>query len=505
MDKAIELKARLIETLTSALYAEPIVVFREYVQNSVDSHINATKRKGEKQVDFKIQINIDKVNKSIVIRDNGFGIQNDKFESTMRKLGGTADKPKDNVGLRGIGRLSGMPFCDKVIFKNKDETFEKIQRFVLEGKKYDELLEKGLDLEEIFEKISPPSEDEENSSDDTHFFEVTMENVHEELLNYIFAKKNRRGKKSEMDNQPTATFKEELKILLPLPYHSSFEYGKTIHKKYSEIFREELEKYEFEITLNGELLYKPFNIDKSKKGQYCSLVLKLPRKEGEEMPIAMVWYRMNYVFKSIGDDYGIDVRNKNFLMKGKSALADEAQKSDYTQTTHSQYISALKGVRGEMLISPILKDNKPLLEDNSRRDWFRIDKNSMILTDMICQLLNDMHDYRYKASKVFNKLIKDRSEEEKEKLYESLLRLTDNKNINEISKHFETNEKKELTHNVDEPDIVADYSDIPTLIYPQQEIYKKIMLIVYNYLKDNKGIKLYYGLKAYLIEQLNAE
>ena len=47
--------ARLLETLTSALYADPIIVFREYVQNAVDSFRRSTELK-EYVVDITIDI-----------------------------------------------------------------------------------------------------------------------------------------------------------------------------------------------------------------------------------------------------------------------------------------------------------------------------------------------------------------------------------------------------------------------------------------------------------------
>ena len=53
----IEAGASLLETLTSALYADPIVVFREYVQNSVDSFtlVKDTNRELEVSITVDIQ------------------------------------------------------------------------------------------------------------------------------------------------------------------------------------------------------------------------------------------------------------------------------------------------------------------------------------------------------------------------------------------------------------------------------------------------------------------
>ena len=60
---------RLLETLTSALYEEPIVFFREYVQNSADAYI-----KRPNTSDFRIDISNDRNNKIITFLDNGYGI-----------------------------------------------------------------------------------------------------------------------------------------------------------------------------------------------------------------------------------------------------------------------------------------------------------------------------------------------------------------------------------------------------------------------------------------------
>ena len=43
MDENYMIGKRILETLTTSLYEEPIVVFREYVQNSLDSKVEAEK------------------------------------------------------------------------------------------------------------------------------------------------------------------------------------------------------------------------------------------------------------------------------------------------------------------------------------------------------------------------------------------------------------------------------------------------------------------------------
>ena len=103
---------RLLETLTSALYEDPIVFFREYVQNSADAFIK------HPVIGSRIDINIDQTNRIIEFVDNGYGIASNDFVYKMRGIG-ISDKGAsiDQIGFRGIGRLSAMPFCNKLLFK----------------------------------------------------------------------------------------------------------------------------------------------------------------------------------------------------------------------------------------------------------------------------------------------------------------------------------------------------------------------------------------------------
>ena len=59
---------RLLETLTSALYQDPIILFREYVQNSLDAYNTEVNNDKKKILDkFCVNITIDKGNSNIEI------------------------------------------------------------------------------------------------------------------------------------------------------------------------------------------------------------------------------------------------------------------------------------------------------------------------------------------------------------------------------------------------------------------------------------------------------
>ena len=132
---------RLLETLTSALYEDPIILFREYVQNSLDAYNTTVNNNQAKAFDgFSVDIKVDKDNSYIEIRDNGYGIKEEDFLTKMTLIGESDKKKEDQIGFRGIGRLSAMPFCKELVFENKPQGTNKRLIFKWDGKKFNELL-----------------------------------------------------------------------------------------------------------------------------------------------------------------------------------------------------------------------------------------------------------------------------------------------------------------------------------------------------------------------------
>src|SRR5579863_9255509 len=108
----------IIETLTMGMYDDPRIIFREYVQNSADQIDLAVKTKlFEKIIDGNINIQIDNKKGQIIIEDNATGIE---FKNAQSLLGNIAQSSKDRYstkGFRGIGRLGGLGYCDKLTFE----------------------------------------------------------------------------------------------------------------------------------------------------------------------------------------------------------------------------------------------------------------------------------------------------------------------------------------------------------------------------------------------------
>ena len=85
--------AGILNIITESLYDNPIVVFREYVQNSVDSIF-----KEDCQDDYEIKIWCD--GNDLCFLDNGRGIDTQDFNDEMIKIGDSSKKKTRNLGYK---------------------------------------------------------------------------------------------------------------------------------------------------------------------------------------------------------------------------------------------------------------------------------------------------------------------------------------------------------------------------------------------------------------------
>ena len=98
------------------MYSDPMIVYREYIQNSVDSLENAVQQGIIDHSSMRIDIIVSEENSRISIRDNGTGISSSEARATLMNVGNSKKRNANNRGFRGIGRLGGMSYCDTLIF-----------------------------------------------------------------------------------------------------------------------------------------------------------------------------------------------------------------------------------------------------------------------------------------------------------------------------------------------------------------------------------------------------
>ena len=119
--KQITIGKDILELLTSGMYLDPLTIYREYIQNSADSIEKAVSKGLLKSIedDGKIKININYIDRSIIIEDNGTGLSSNEFTKILLSFGNSPKRGTDARGFRGIGRLAGLAYCQELVFTSK--------------------------------------------------------------------------------------------------------------------------------------------------------------------------------------------------------------------------------------------------------------------------------------------------------------------------------------------------------------------------------------------------
>lgn len=176
---SIKVGKHTLESLTTGMYNDPKITYREYIQNSVDSIEVAIREGIINKSDSKIEIVLDEENSNLVIKDNGMGIRAEEVFSILINIGNSQKRHTNNRGFRGIGRLGGLSYCEKLRFITsfKGESVRSTLEF--DSKRLKELLVPGkyenYDMEMVLNEVTNLSNEEENINE--HYFIVEMENI----------------------------------------------------------------------------------------------------------------------------------------------------------------------------------------------------------------------------------------------------------------------------------------------------------------------------------------
>lgn len=493
MQKNIIVGRNLLETITSALYENPIILFREYVQNSLDAYNDATKLDGKQKIDdFKVQIDIDKEHKTIVITDNGYGIDSTQiFEKEMLSFGDSSKTDRSQfIGFRGIGRISALPFCETLIFKDKRVGSDTIDICVWEGAKYRDLLNSDAQDGDSFEKIVKSIveiKSEPCDNDDTHYFKV-------EIIKYTFEIEEVMG---------NFNFEQSLRKLLPIKYSDIFLAGKIIEEKYRSFMNEELSDFMCSVFYNDTELRKNYT-DENHLLESNLVFWEVREKSGANSKpgdkIGLLWFTFNKKMTAAKDnDYGIMIRSKNVLMGDNDTFANLCTNSKEHVATYSELTATLRGVYGEFLI------NSPNLKDNARREWFKTDEYSIYLKYVIVDFMKRLYKYRYAASSFFRLRSDEKAEEKRSKLKVALVELIDVETNKLDVSDFCKSESQESEEKPDPEDtnLFSD-EDIPRQTQTKRKNYDELMKVIEEFFEKEKLYDVFIKLRAYIKRYFNS-
>lgn len=169
----------ILELLSSALYVNPLSIFREYVQNATDAIDDAVSLGLLPSIDGgRIEVNLDHVDRRVVIRDNGTGISNDDFPARMSSIGASEKRGTNARGFRGVGRLSALGYVQQLVFRSKARGDTQVLEASWDGRALRHMLASNdvyTDLQTVVgEALTIRSLVDPEVDPGEHFFEVEM-------------------------------------------------------------------------------------------------------------------------------------------------------------------------------------------------------------------------------------------------------------------------------------------------------------------------------------------
>lgn len=339
----------VIENLTTAMYENFLIVYREYIQNSADSIDKAIKQGLINSKDANIDIEIDENKRYISIEDNGTGIPADKFKKIMSSIAdSTKDSSKDK-GFRGIGRLGGISTCKELRFSCSAYGENVKSEVIWNAQQVKNILEDANQNPEASELVDNVTTYREAPCEsDKHFFKVELFDVEKRA--------------SELLDIPK--IKKYLSSVAPLPYATSFIFSAKI---YDFAKKKGFTIDEYNVFVNGDRLFKKYstrlyeekNGQKAKYDEIVDVKFEVFQNDRDEI-LGWMWYGISRFEKAIPK---INEMRSIRLRKGNIQIGNEQ-----TFLNHDFY----KESRGYLYFIGEVFAVHPELRPNARRDYFNI-------------------------------------------------------------------------------------------------------------------------------------
>lgn len=160
----------ILRLITAGMYNNPLVLYREYLQNAADSVASLGNGKGT------VTINIDSLESQVTITDDGAGLSPSDAVHRLIPIGNSAKNPTVDRGLRGIGRLSALAFAENVHFTTRSRASEPVTRVSWNGRA---LRDPDLERIDAVTAINACTTVQSLAEDDwpSRFFQVTVDRV----------------------------------------------------------------------------------------------------------------------------------------------------------------------------------------------------------------------------------------------------------------------------------------------------------------------------------------
>lgn len=301
--------ADVLEIVTIAMYAEPLVIYRELIQNSADAIEQATRGGLIDEAAGNISVDLDRTTRTVTIRDNGFGLSNAMFREQMLALGASSKRTGNYRGFRGIGRLAGVGHFRDITFRSRADG----DRQVMEVRWDSAIVQNALKsneitpIDDIIRKATTFSATAE-SGDPKHFFEVRLAGARRLPDDRLFSEKR---------------ITEFLSQVAPVGFDPDFSHGEYITTE----LRRRAPLLQVSLMVGGKRVYKPYT-DVIPMGRGKSATVKTVEfvevpSDGDNLA-AFGWIAQTDYMGAFNGDFGgrgLRVRSGNVQIGDEGILA----------------------------------------------------------------------------------------------------------------------------------------------------------------------------------------
>ena len=375
MSESVQIGKFTLESLTTGMYEQPLIIYREYLQNAADS-LEAAQRLGlvdEKTMMVQVRVNTDE--RLIEIQDNGAGISQKIAASVLMSVGKSPKVHTESRGFRGIGRLGGISYCDKLVFETSalgEEVATKVtydcallKRLLSPGENTDMSMAEVIGKVCSLETIPVPT--------DEHYFAVKLFDVDDrtELLD-------------------PEKVKNYLGQIAPVPYSPHFKMLSDHIYAFLSEHGVKLTEFPVQVSFDNEFprpLTKPFSRryfagrGKSQEPETIYEIEKIVLKDSNDNLLALGWYGKGDWNGTLTDPSirGLRLRMGNIQIGGEDTLDQVFRQSRFNGWCQGEIF-----VVSDDLIPNARRDN---FEQNSA--YFELIKAIRPITDQITKQLTE--------------------------------------------------------------------------------------------------------------------
>lgn len=367
----------ILDNLTTGMYSDSRVIYREYIQNACDQIDLAVKMDILAQGEGQVDILIDNSKRYISILDNATGVKSESFIEDLGDIANSNKQIGQNKGFRGIGRLCGLAYCKTLKFKTSYLGESVASIMTCDAKKMREMLveNKKYTIDEIWEAIV--KYDTKAEEEDKHYFEVEMIDINRENTDLLNEKR----------------IKEYLNFVAPVPYKNTFILRSSIYAHARDIG---CVIDEYCVQINGQQIFKEYTT-KIKEQSGANLknyddISKLEFKDFYDEDghlLAWMWYGLSRFEKSIpkvNQMRGLRVRSGNIQIGN-----DDVVQNLFKENRGNYYF-----------VGEIFAEDDKLIP-NSQRDYFNENETRVKFEDELRTYFYDvLHRLYYDANRLKN-------------------------------------------------------------------------------------------------------